>query len=472
MLRTIKHTIFFAVLFALLATIGAAPSEAAEETHQVKYGTVQNSKFVNAYPKWNVTAKKGQTVMTPKVADRNGKRCYWRISGNNGKTGEIANGKTFILYGSANLSAQWKPLYTIRLFKYNGTKEHLDKRITLAKGEKFHLPRITPHPSKLFLGWAKVKNATSARYNCTTRYTMVRSIDLYEVIVPRPKTVVTLNTYSGAYYKTVIPNGKETFPTMQCSGYGTFQGWSRTKGKSCNPEYMEGQIIPSASATYYPVVANMPKDPVASSTETVSESKRYAAVYFVGDSRMDQAKVYFGQNMTKTKFIAKGGMGYDWFTQKGGAYDQLITMLRKNNNAHSGKNAVIFCFGVNDLQNYQKYIKFYKSKASALKQLNCDLYVMSVNPFCVGQRYYWNNARGNTNYVEKRTQSARITFNKALKQQLNGTYTYVDTFSYLVKTGWPTSDLSNSPTPDGLHYTLDTTKRIVSRASAIMDAYY
>ena len=256
---------------------------------------------------------------------------------------------------------------------------------------------------------------------------------------------------------------------MQCSGYGTFQGWSTTKGKTCNPEYFEDQVIPSYAATYYPVVATAPKDPNGSSTEKIHESKKYGCVYFVGDSRIEQAMKRIG-SLSHTEFIGKGGMGYDWLTQKGGGYDQFIARRKKNNPQYHGKkDAVIFCFGVNDLQNYQKYIRFYKSIENNLRSMHFDLYVMSVNPFCVGQRYYWNKAHGNPNHVEKRTQAARIVFNRELKTQLQGTYTYVDTFSYLKKTGWPTADLSNTPTPDGLHYTLDTTKRIITKAISVMD---
>ena len=196
MVRKLKNVLLMAMflMFAFVFTVFAG-DDAEAKTHTVKYGTVKGTAFVNTYPDWNVTVTEGKTVRTPKIADKSGKRCYWKIRGNGGATGEVINGGTFTVKGNTEAVVEWKPIYTIRFFKYNGAVEQKDKQITLAKGEKFYLPNIIPHESKLFLGWSKIKNATTAMYNCTKEYTMVGNIDLYEVVVPRPKGTVELKTW-------------------------------------------------------------------------------------------------------------------------------------------------------------------------------------------------------------------------------------------------------------------------------------
>ena len=278
-------------------------------------------------------------------------------------------------------------------------------------------------------------------------------------------SIVRLRYNNGKAYKTIVADGKTAvFPTVGLNNK-TLQGWSTKKGRKCNPRYMEGDVIPNKSAVYYMVVAKTPAKQKPASSLTVTESKKYARTYFVGDSRLELFNIKAGKNLKKTKIIAKCGSGYSWL--KNTAYNRLIRKIKTDNKKTKKREAVIFCHGINDMRNQSRYMAFYKSKAKELKSLGCDLYVMSVNPFCQGQIEYFHR---NENYSKKRTYKKLRKFNEALKGLKN--YTYIDIYSYLVKTGWPTSGYTSSHKPDGLHYTSDTTARILSRANRLMDTYY
>lgn len=543
-MKKLKCALLIIICFIVFCSI---PALAENAVYKVRYGQIQDGAFVETNPDLAAFAEEGTVVTTASIADRNGKRCYWKVRGNGGVTKEVVNGGTFRIYGNTRLTPVWKKLYTIRLFKYDGTKERKKFKITLAKGEKFKLPEITSYESKVFYGWSKAKNAAKATYKCNKTYTVSGNMKLYEVVAPkkkytvyfwsqaggseykklrktvydgstvklpvRPNSVVytfrgwsqkkdvttpqykpgekitvrkNLKLYAvfvknpnvaqlkyndGKAYKTIVVDGKtDVFPSVAFYGK-TLQGWSTKKGQKVNAQYMEGDIIPKKAATYYMVVMPTPSNSQLGSTLKVTESSKYAYVYFVGDSRMAHANNRFGNKLSKTRFVPFSGSGYDWLVEKGGGYAQLINKIKSDNRRTSKRKAVIFCHGINDLTNINKYIAFYDAKAKELKSLGCDLYLMSANQFCGAQRsYYFMRVAQNNNYTEKRTYKLLRAFNTALKNDKN--YTYIDIYTYLNKTGWPTADLTDHPIPDGLHYTQDTTKRIVTQAIRLMDAHY
>ena len=98
---------------------------------------------------------------------------------------------------------------------------------------------------------------------------------------------------------------------------------------------------------------------------------------------------------------------------------------------------------------------YMKSLASTLKKKNCKLFYMSVNP-------------GNSKMMENtghvvRSEAAVRQFNSTIRSQLAPDYTFIDTYSWLLKNGYGTnasgSGVDNS-VDDGLHYTTKTYKRI------------
>ena len=542
MISKIKCALVTLIICMLLFPL---PVLAGNDIYHVRYGKMKDGAFVETQPKLKLDAKKGTSVRTPSVADKGGRRCYWQIHGNGGAAGEVVNGGKFTLKGNARLTPVWKKLCTIRLFKYNGAKEHKNLKITLPKGEKYKLPSIKPHESKWFYGWSKTKNASAAAYTCGKTYTMSGNMTLYEVIAPKAKYTVHFRSQTGALefanekmevydgtsitlpvhpnsesyaflgwsqnksmltpqyhpgqklkvtrdmtlyavyvinsnvailryndgnsYRSIVADGKTAvFPGAGFKG-ATLQGWSTKKGQTCNPEYLEGDIIPKRAAIYYMVIAPTPKVSTPVSDIHVQGSSKYAVTYFVGDSRMWHAATTFGKSMKKTKFVTRSGSQYDWLATKGNGYDKLIAKIKSDNRITKKKKAVIFCHGINDLGNKDKYIAFYNAKAKELKSLRCDIYLMSINPFSAGQREYYIRSVL-PQYVETRNFNQLKEFNAALKK-VKG-YTYVDIYSYLMKTGWPTADVNDPTMADGLHYPVDTTAKIVGLAIRIMDSHY
>ena len=141
---------------------------------------------------------------------------------------------------------------------------------------------------------------------------------------------------------------------------------------------------------------------------------------FVGDSRvvgMAEAAPY-----ANTSYIGKVSMGYSWFASS--AAWQVRSML---NSYPSIK--VIFCFGVNDPDNINHYIAYYRDMVSAYPR--ATFYFLSVNPL----RY------GNYRVVN---------FNAKLKSAFGSRY--IDSYSHLVKNGYSSWD--------GIHYSHDTYRKI------------
>ena len=531
--------IMLPAVFILLLSLTAF---AGSETYSVRYGKIVDGSFVNSYSKWNTTVEGGKKLKTVAMKDKNGKRCWWRVRGNDGNTALIRSGESFTVKGNARLTPVWRKIYTIRFYNKSGTKEYTSKKMTFCRDERLQLPTLKVSSIYQFSGWSRKKGSSAADYTCTKKYTMTSDLNLYAAVHKRqwytvrfwsqaagseytqlnsavleggtltlpklsdtsayrflgwsytPKqtqtsltagTVITvtkniklyavfavksgpkvyLKNFDGSTYMLLIPDGKTIrFPSVSLGKKKTLQGWSTTKGKTNSPEYLEGQIIPAKAAVYYMVVAA-----TANSGVTLKESSSYSQVYFVGDSRMQHCSLQFGSKLKKTKFIAESSSGYDWLAVKGTGYASLVKTIKADNKKISGRKAVIFCHGVNDMGNISLYINFYKSKAKELQSLGCRLYVMSVNPFCAKQRQWYRVTHGDSEYQEKRTQEQRETFNRRLKTDLKGTYTYLDVSSYLVKTGWPTCSADSEAVADGLHYSTDTNKKIINRAEALID---
>lgn len=449
-------------LFSATAAFGAAQ-------YDVRYGKAENGRFVNAYSKWNRKASAGQRITTPKVSDRpDGTRCWWRANNKSGAD-EIRSGGTYTVKGKTDFYAVWRKLYSVRFLNQAGNSEYKALKQVLCSGETFRLPSAQAPSGMTFVGWSTARNSSSAQYKAGQTMKMTGNRTLYAAFAKKAVPITaTLKYQNGKTYAVIVPDGKKTFPSVGLNGRKTLQGWDSSNGKTRNPKYLEGDAIPKKTAVYYMVLNDADAD---TGSVAIKESSKYACVYFVGDSRMQYAQSQFGKTLKKTKFVALGGMGYNWLSKKGsdGGYERLVAALKADAKKTSGRRAVVFCLGVNDLQNADSYVKFYKSKASELKNLKCDLFVMSVNPFCSMQRqleirtYYSSKY---PNYKERRTKALRDAFNAKMKS-LSGTYRYVDTFSYLVKTGWPTINVGIG-FADGLHYTKETNRRIINYALSVV----
>ena len=124
--------------------------------------------------------------------------------------------------------------------------------------------------------------------------------------------------------------------------------------------------------------------------------------------------------------------------------------------------AVIFNLGVNDLIHKNRESISYDSVASdyasymnglsrKLTARNCELFYMSVNP-C------------NTAMKSTRKESEIRGFNNRLRQRLNGNFTWINSYSYLMRCGYTTRCEFRGYTDDGVHYSMRTYKRIYAYA--------
>lgn len=272
----------------------------------------------------------------------------------------------------------------------------------------------------------------------------------------------TIQVRSGTYV--TLPTNKDTTKTV-------FMGWSTVKSRKKDPTYLPDQRIKvRKNMTLYEVRFKRSSDKVPyASTIPALNAAKYERVIFVGDSRIAQikrgVKKYYGDpsaflNKRKVGLVARSGTGLaDFICGTGsGSYARLKTELGKT----SGRQVVIFAFGINDLRANGDVTAIQKAYATFLKTFrrdlkknyNCDLYLMSVNPI-------------NQNETYRREEHIR-SFNKYLKAAgvCDG---YIDTYSYLYENGFNFWHYSQHY-DDGVHYSLATTLRIFRYAMQTLNA--
>lgn len=162
---------------------------------------------------------------------------------------------------------------------------------------------------------------------------------------------------------------------------------------------------------------------------------------FIGDSRTVQMYAYStgdwgGANYSSggihevgnDLYVAQGSMGLDWLKSTG------IPAATPYFNSGS---AIIILMGVNDLSNANNYINYVNSNVSTWKSKGSSLYFVSVNP-CNGSYSHLNDKI--------------VNFNNTVKNGLDKSVGWIDTYSVLVNNGFSTTD--------GLHYDGGTYKTI------------
>ena len=149
---------------------------------------------------------------------------------------------------------------------------------------------------------------------------------------------------------------------------------------------------------------------------------------FVGDSRTVQLQMAVGS--TDKAYIAKVGEGYNYFR------DVALPAIPK----YAGQGTtMIINFGVNDLSNAKKYVKLVNSNIEAWTNAGITVYYSAVTP--VGAGATVSNAQ-----IEA--------FNATLQEGLDERVKWIDSYTYLLQTGFSSSD--------GLHYSKDTYRNLYS----------
>ena len=169
--------------------------------------------------------------------------------------------------------------------------------------------------------------------------------------------------------------------------------------------------------------------PVATTTSSANK------VIFLGDSRTVQMKNHLNSYWKKTNtsgandvFISKGGMGLKWMKSTG---------IPEAKRYFGSGSALVILMGVNDLRNINSYISYLRDNASSWTSTGTRVYFVSVNP-----------CDGSYSHMNSRIES----FNSTLSSSLPSGVSWIDTHSYLMSTGYTTTD--------GLHYNSNTSYKI------------
>ena len=444
-----RGIIFLTVLFGFLLLAASRPVSAQAATTEKCKVVFANSNGVvsnDTFRKWTRTVTKGSYIQLPTV-NRSGYKCVW-VEKSGTKELKYATGRNVRITKNTKFCLRYYKLYTVRYYTMNGSKEYTSLREQGYQGQVLTFPLHPTATGYKFLGWStSINGKTVKKEGDSLRVT--GNMKFY--IVGKKITGVNLRKYDGTVWKVVDTSSRSaTFPAVNLNSANMCLGWSRTKGKTTNPEYKAGDKIPTRTGNYYMVVFFSKQDRAPAS---IIKPTKHQMVYFVGDSRTVGLQLALGNSApSNVDFVCKGHQGLDWFRQTG--YRELLRKLSKQ--SRKTKKAVIINLGVNDMSNINTYVVYMRKVSENLKQnYNCDMYYLSVNPV--------NSAMIRSYGAGTRTEAQVAAFNKTIYQKLcsgsDRAFIYINTCTNLQKYGW-SSNRYDAGIYDGLHYSVETTLRI------------
>lgn len=444
-----KGIVFLTLLFGFLFLALSRPISAKAATTEKCKVVFANSNGVvsnDTFRKWARTVTKGSYIQLPTV-NRSGYKCVW-VEKRGTKELKYATGRNVRITKNTKFCLRYYKLYTVRYYTMNGSKEYTSLREQGYQGQVLTFPLHPTATGYKFLGWStSINGKTVKKEGDSLRVT--GNMKFY--IVGKKITGVNLRKYDGTVWKVVdTSSGSATFPAVNLNSANMCLGWSRTKGKTTNPEYKAGDKIPTRTGNYYMVVFFSKQDRAPAS---IIKPTKHQMVYFVGDSRTVGLQLALGNSApSNVDFVCKGNQGLDWFRQTG--YRELLRKLSKQ--SRKTKKAVIINLGVNDMSNINTYVVYMRKVSENLKQnYNCDMYYLSVNPV--------NSAMIRSYGAGTRTEAQVAAFNKTIYQKLcsgsDRAFIYINTCTNLQKYGW-SSNRYDAGIYDGLHYSVETTLRI------------
>lgn len=444
-----KGIVFLTLLFGFLFLALSRPVSAQAATTEKCKVVFANSNGVvsnDTFRKWARTVTKGSYIQLPTV-NRSGYKCVW-VEKRGTKELKYATGRNVRITKNTKFCLRYYKLYTVRYYTMNGSKEYTSLREQGYQGQVLTFPLHPTATGYKFLGWStSINGKTVKKEGDSLRVT--GNMKFY--IVGKKITGVNLRKYDGTVWKVVdTSSGSATFPAVNLNSANMCLGWSRTKGKTTNPEYKAGDKIPTRTGNYYMVVFFSKQDRAPAS---IIKPMKHQMVYFVGDSRTVGLQLALGNSApSNVDFVCKGNQGLDWFRQTG--YRELLRKLSKQ--SRKTKKAVIINLGVNDMSNINTYVVYMRKVSENLKQnYNCDMYYLSVNPV--------NSAMIRSYGAGTRTEAQVAAFNKTIYQKLcsgsDRAFIYINTCTNLQKYGW-SSNRYDAGIYDGLHYSVETTLRI------------
>lgn len=444
-----KGIVFLTLLFGFLFLALSRPISAEAATTEKCKVVFANSNGVvsnDTFRKWARTVTKGSYIQLPTV-NRSGYKCVW-VEKRGTKELKYATGRNVRITKNTKFCLRYYKLYTVRYYTMNGSKEYTSLREQGYQGQVLTFPLHPTATGYKFLGWStSINGKTVKKEGDSLRVT--GNMKFY--IVGKKITGVNLRKYDGTVWKVVdTSSGSATFPAVNLNSANMCLGWSRTKGKTTNPEYKAGDKIPTRTGNYYMVVFFSKQDRAPAS---IIKPTKHQMVCFVGDSRTVGLQLALGNSApSNVDFVCKGNQGLDWFRQTG--YRELLRKLSKQ--SRKTKKAVIINLGVNDMSNINTYVVYMRKVSENLKQnYNCDMYYLSVNPV--------NSAMIRSYGAGTRTEAQVAAFNKTIYQKLcsgsDRAFIYINTCTNLQKYGW-SSNRYDAGIYDGLHYSVETTLRI------------
>lgn len=445
--------------------------QAATKTATVRFKS-NNGK--ETYKMLQVKVAVGKKIVLPELPDVLGYENLGWSTKKKATKATYAAGKKLTVSKNLNLYSVRKRVGTVSAnFYTNAGKAESDftkLNTVLTKGTYVTLPEPPAQSGYKAVGWATTKGAATATKKVGQKVRLTKSTKFYAVY--NQVSTVTLCKNDGTAYKKVqVVTGKTyKLPSVRnASGY-TFMGWDTIKRKQTSPKYEAGQTITvKKDIKLYAVVFNRAREEDIT-TEALLDCDRwrwgngttnrgYNRVIFVGDSRTaymeNTLRRQFGGDsnvLWGIDFVCMPGMGLTWLKSDGA--ELLLDKIQENYSVYK-PTAVIFNLGVNDLTSSASYISYLMELSETLKAKNCKLFFMSVNPVSSATRAYIGE--------KARKEESVRSFNATVCAGLADTYSYIDTYSYLMETGFGFDSGEfgiDTGKDDGLHYTTKTYKRI------------
>lgn len=422
--------------------------------------TFYNNKGTSQYKEFKTTTVGNSYITLPKLPKKTGYKALGWTTKKGASTARFTEGSKVWIKRTVPLYAVYKkvPVYTVKFYTYAGAYEYKEYRMKVNSGTKITLPQLPRKLNYQNVGWGTVKRASASQVKkAGTKVTVNSNLNFY-IYRKEAKTIQFMyNNGKGEYMSLRMDVTGDTaiLPSMKSPKGYVFLGWSDTPNKSSYPNYQMGQkITMTKGMKLYSVLM---KTPIASiSTDKIHASNSYDTVFFIGDSRTMHLKStiseVLGESADKVQYFYKSGQGIAWLEENEAA------ILEKIKNTE-GKKAVVFNLGVNNIFKStdlkamsQRYADLMESMSMELKKSNCTFYFMSINPV--------NDKEAMTESYKRFPEKVKY-FNYLLKNKLNG-FTYIDTYNYLIKTGFELKD--------GLHYTDPTYQKIFNKAISVIDS--
>lgn len=426
------------------------------------------------------TVDAGSVITLPNLpAAQNHRAMGWSYA-KRSVTANFSQGQPIVVNQNLTLYSAYQKIYPCEL-TFTSNKGNSKSKIFTSlniygnAGDVVTLPQPPYVKGYKAIGWTTKKGKMDPLYLAGDSFTITKKQQyIYGVYIKEGQELVTFYVHKlgGEVMGTahLVKGGYVKLPALRNTAKWAMLGYSDQPMQTSNPKYLPGEKFRIYEDTHYYVVAcKRSKESDLSATQVSGNLKlarqKFNHVIFVGDSRIWRMQLtlqtQFGaSSMDGVSFIAEGSKGLEWLQTQG--YSLLINEINTWNSGGTGKTAVVFNLGINDLYNISNYVSYMKALEPVLKGKNCQLYYMSLNPA--------NSKVLKQNGAFAREEAEVRAFNNQIRSSLPG-YGYIDTYSYLMNNGfsydagsYDGNVYTDSGVDDGLHYSTRTYKRIYDYA--------